>query len=76
MTTSDYRKAFKQLKANPIKLQKYQKHNAPKDRSCSVLKKKCRRCGRTHAHIGKYGLNLCRQCFRDTAVNIGFKKYA
>lgn len=76
MTTSDYKKAFKQLKAKPVKLSKYIKHNAPKYRSCSIVSKKCRRCGRTHAHVGKYGLHLCRQCFRDTATNIGFKKYS
>ncbi len=26
-------------------------------------------------HVAKYGLNLCRQCFRDIASKIGFKKY-
>ena len=32
MTYSDYRKVFKQLKSKPIKMQKYIKHNAPKQR--------------------------------------------
>jgi len=76
MTTSDYRKVFKQLKAKPVKLKKYLKHNAPKKRSCGKNLKKCRRCGRTGGHIDKYGLDLCRQCFREIATKIGFKKYS
>jgi len=76
MTTSDYRKVFKQLKAKPFKQKKFIKHNAPKERSVGKNKKHCRRCGRTGAHIGKYGLNLCRQCFREIATEIGFKKYS
>jgi len=75
MTYSDYRKVFKQLKAKPIKLKKFLKHNEPKKRKCGVSNKKCERCGRTEGHISKYGLNICRQCFREVAVDIGFKKY-
>ncbi|MFT4303256.1 MAG: 30S ribosomal protein S14 [Candidatus Woesearchaeota archaeon] len=51
------------------------KHNSPKKRSCGISLKKCKRCGRIRGHISKYGLNLCRQCFRDVATKIGFKKY-
>jgi small subunit ribosomal protein S14 len=75
MSYSNYDKEFKQLKAKPDKLKKYIKHNAPKDRSCGRSKKRCRRCGRIRAHIDKYGLNLCRQCFREVAPALGFKKY-
>jgi small subunit ribosomal protein S14 len=35
----------------------------------------CRRCGQKNATIRKYNLNLCRQCFREIAESIGFKKY-
>lgn len=76
MTTSDYSKAFKQLKSKPAKMKKYTKHNAPKERSTGVSLRKCERCGRTRGHISKYGLNLCRQCFREIATQLGFKKYA
>jgi len=76
MTYSDYKKVFKQLKAKPTKLKKFLKHNAPKKRSTGSNLNKCIRCGRTKAHISKYGLHLCRQCFREIAVNIGFKKYS
>jgi len=33
-----------------------------------------RACGNRHGLIRKYGLNLCRQCFREYAADIGFKK--
>ncbi|ACL11487.1 MAG: 30S ribosomal protein S14 [Desulfurococcus sp.] len=35
----------------------------------------CRRCGSRDAVIQAYGLYLCRQCFREVASVIGFKKY-
>ncbi len=75
MSYSNYKKVYKQLKAKPKVLKKYEKHNAPKDRKCGINKKSCRRCGRIRGHIDKYGLDLCRQCFREVAKKIGFKKY-
>ena len=75
MTTSNYTKAFKQLKFKPVKLKKYKKHNTPKNRTVGEGLKHCRLCGRTGAHISKYKLHLCRQCFRDSAKDLGFKKY-
>lgn len=75
MTTSDFRKAFTQLKAKPVKKAKYTKHNAPKERSCGKALRKCQVTGRTHAVIRKYGINLCRQSFRELAPKLGFKKY-
>ena len=76
MSYSNYKKAFKQLKAKPEKLKKFIKHNAPKKRSCGRALHRCRRCGRIRGHISQYGLNLCRQCFRENAVNLEFKKYS
>ena len=75
MTTSDHKKVFKQLKAKPVKLNKFLKFNKPKDRSCGIAKRKCRRCGRNRGHIRKYGIDMCRQCFREIAVELGFKKF-
>lgn len=75
MTTSDYRKAFTQLRAKPAKMRKFIKHNAPKKRTCGKSLYKCRRCGRNGAFISKYGINMCRQCFREVATQIGFKKF-
>jgi hypothetical protein len=31
-------------------------------------------CKNTHGLIRKYGLNICRRCFREYANDIGFKK--
>jgi small subunit ribosomal protein S14 len=36
----------------------------------------CKRCGQYTAIIQKYDLLLCRQCFREVAKSIGFKKYS
>ncbi len=36
---------------------------------------KCVRCGNTHGVIRKYGLMLCRQCFREMAEELGFRQY-
>ncbi|MAF99262.1 MAG: 30S ribosomal protein S14 [Nanoarchaeota archaeon] len=75
MTTSDHTKVFKQLKAKPIKLKKFIKHNQPKERSCGIALRKCTQCNRPRGHIKKYGIKLCRQCFREIATELGFKKY-
>ena len=75
MTATNYRKMLKQLKGKPVKYKKFLKHNVPKERTFGIGSRKCRRCGRYGAHIQKYGMHLCRQCFRDIAKDIGFKKY-
>ena len=36
----------------------------------------CRRWGRKRGMIRRHGLRLCRQCFRDVAPQIGFKKFS
>jgi small subunit ribosomal protein S14 len=35
----------------------------------------CRRCGRKQAIVRKYGIYVCRQCFREIARDMGFEKY-
>jgi len=76
MTASDWRKALSQLKSKPAVWQKYLKFNKPKERKFGVASKKCQRCGRFGAHLSQYNLNLCRQCFREIAEEIGFIKYS
>lgn len=76
MTATDYKKVLKQLKNKPGKLAKWKKHSTPKDRKHGESTKKCRLCGRTGGHISKYGLHICRQCFRDNAERLGFRKYS
>ncbi|MEM4035362.1 MAG: 30S ribosomal protein S14 [Fervidicoccaceae archaeon] len=36
---------------------------------------KCRRCGSHDSVIRRYGIYLCRQCFREVAFEMGFRKY-
>jgi small subunit ribosomal protein S14 len=76
MTASDWRKITKQLKNKPAVLKKFIKHNKPKDRKFGIAITKCERCGRQGSRVGQYGINLCRQCFREMAVELGFKKYS
>lgn len=76
MTYSNYEKVFKQLKSKLVKLKKFTKHNEPKKRTTGESLRRCKRCGRVGSHIQKYKLGLCRQCFREIAKDIGFKKYS
>lgn len=75
MTTSNWQKAFAQLDSKPVTKAKYIKHNAKKVRSCGKTTKPCVHCGTFRALNGKYGLNLCRKCFRQFAQTLNFKKY-
>ena len=75
MTASDWNKILKQLRSKPAVMDKYLRHCKPKKRTSGVALRKCERCGRFGAHLKQYNLNLCRQCFREIATEIGFKKY-
>ncbi len=37
--------------------------------------RKCRVCGTVRGLIRKYGLDICRRCFREYANDIGFVTY-
>ncbi|KEQ77900.1 ribosomal protein S14 [Aureobasidium namibiae CBS 147.97] len=37
--------------------------------------RECRVCTHTAGLIRKYGLNICRQCFREKSTDIGFIKH-
>lgn len=76
MTASDWGKVLKQLKGKPAVMAKYLKHNRPKQRKFGIAAKKCENCGRFGARVGQYDINLCRQCFREMAEDLGFKKYS
>ena len=75
MTTSDHTKVLNQIGGKPGKVKKYQKNSVPRERKFGEVTKKCVRCGRTGGHIAKYQLGLCRQCFRENALALGFKQY-
>lgn len=34
----------------------------------------CQMCGRKQGLVRRYNIMLCRQCFREYAAKIGFKK--
>ena len=79
MTQSSWKKLYKPLaKSKPAVAKKFKKHNKPKVRTTGIAQDKfrCERCQRIGGHLGQYGLNLCRQCFREIAEEIGFKKYS
>lgn len=46
-----------------------------KERKFGKGSRKCSRCGRHGALVRKYGLLYCRQCMREIARELGFKKY-
>jgi small subunit ribosomal protein S14 len=75
MTASNWQKILKQLEAKPVIKQRFLRFCKPKERKFGIASKKCQRCGRFGAHISQYGLHLCRQCFREIAQELGFKKY-
>ncbi|HKN06743.1 MAG TPA: 30S ribosomal protein S14 [Thermoplasmata archaeon] len=35
----------------------------------------CLRCDRKRGIVRRYGLHICRQCFREVAMDLGFRKY-
>ena len=70
-----YEAGLDQIKHKKGKREKFEKHNAPKQRDYGKEKKECRRCGRTgRGVISKYGLDYCRQCFREIAEELGFEQ--
>lgn len=38
--------------------------------------RKCKFCGNVRGLIRKYELSICRKCFRERAVALGFRKYS
>ena len=50
-----------------------QRHGKPK--AYGKGSRLCKRCGNYTALIQQYNLMLCRQCFREVAVKLGFTKY-
>lgn len=36
----------------------------------------CVKCGNHRGVIRKYGINICRRCFRENAKKLGFTKYS
>ncbi|HID90821.1 TPA: 30S ribosomal protein S14 [Candidatus Bathyarchaeota archaeon] len=51
------------------------KQRPPKVRKFGRGSRRCRRCGTHDGLIRRYGLMLCRRCFREVAEMLGFRKY-
>ncbi|HIH16523.1 MAG TPA: 30S ribosomal protein S14 [Candidatus Diapherotrites archaeon] len=56
-------------------IQKQKPLNRTKPRKGKGKEKACRRCGNSKGLISKYRIGLCRRCFKDFALQIGFQKY-
>lgn len=75
MTAKDWEKTFKSVAHKKAESGRMLKFNKPQEKKCGRGKRVCEICKRRKALIKRYSLNICRQCFRDTAKGIGFKKY-
>ncbi|VVB76572.1 30S ribosomal protein S14 type Z [Candidatus Tiddalikarchaeum anstoanum] len=75
MTAKFWKKSFKNSEHKPGKMARILKCNKPKVRKYGRGLRICSICLRRGAHIRRYGLHVCRQCFRDIALSIGFEKY-
>ncbi|UCC33651.1 MAG: 30S ribosomal protein S14 [Candidatus Bathyarchaeota archaeon] len=51
------------------------KQKPKRERKFGKGSRQCRRCGSHGSIIRRYGLNLCRQCFREVAKKLGFRKF-
>ncbi|MDO8624676.1 MAG: 30S ribosomal protein S14 [Candidatus Diapherotrites archaeon] len=54
--------------------QKVDKHNQKKVRSPKLKEYHCRICNGQRGMVRKYGILLCRRCFKDNAIKLGFRK--
>ncbi len=70
-----FEKSRKQVEGKPGKLSRFNKFCSPKKRKFGKTIHPCRRCGKTSGVIVKYGLVYCRQCFREEAHKLGFRKF-
>ncbi len=70
-----YEKVKKQVEKKPKKLSRLERFNLSKKRKFGKNIHKCRKCGKKGGVIRKYGLYYCRQCFREEAEKLGFRKY-
>jgi len=71
-----FEKTLKQIKNKPLKVARYMKFNKSKPRKFGKNIYRCRKCRRAGGMIRKYGLLYCRQCFREEAEKLGFRKYS
>ncbi|MCW4052133.1 MAG: 30S ribosomal protein S14 [Candidatus Bathyarchaeota archaeon] len=51
------------------------KERLKKERKFGKGSRPCRRCGSYGPIIRRYNLYICRHCFREIALELGFKKH-
>ncbi len=67
---------IKKIVHSKTRRKKFLRNNSIKKRAYGKNLSRCTRCGgRKGGKIGRYGLNICRRCFREVANEIGFMKY-
>ncbi len=71
-----FERVRKQIEKKPEKVGRYDRFNKSKERKFGKITHPCRKCGKKAGVIRKYGLMYCRQCFREEAERVGFKKYS
>jgi ribosomal protein S14 len=71
-----YEGVRKQIEGKPVKVARFEKFNKSRKRKSGKNIYRCRKCGRAGGIIRKYGLLYCRQCFREEAEKLGFRKYS
>jgi ribosomal protein S14 len=71
-----FNKVKKQIENKPKKLARFMRFNKSKQRKYGKNIYRCRKCGRSGGMIRKYGLMYCRQCFREEAEKLGFRKFS
>ncbi len=65
----------KNLVGKKAKHQRFMRFNSHKVQPHDARSRKCIRCNRPEAGIHIHGLRYCRECFREIAKDLGFKKY-
>ncbi len=70
-----FEKVRKSIENKPVKAARYDRFNKTKDRKFGKNVRECRKCGKKAGLIRKYGLLYCRQCFREEAEKLGFRKF-
>jgi small subunit ribosomal protein S14 len=69
------RRGVDRIAHSKTKKKRVEKHNRPRERKFGQSLSMCVICGSKRGHISRYGLHVCRRCFREVAEELGFKKY-
>ncbi|MBI4021501.1 MAG: 30S ribosomal protein S14 [Candidatus Aenigmarchaeota archaeon] len=70
-----YLKNRGQIQNKPLKLARFERFNKSKVRKFGKNIHRCRKCGKSRGIVRQYELLYCRQCFREEAEKLGFRKY-